>query len=34
MIMVFRGKPSKACERCRARRLRVSVGYAHGRVEG
>ena len=22
--MVFRGKPSKACERCRARRLRVS----------
>jgi hypothetical protein len=23
--MVFRGKPSKACERCRARRLRVSL---------
>jgi hypothetical protein len=22
--MAFRGKPSKACERCRARRLRVS----------
>lgn len=22
--MVFRGKPSKACERCRTRRLRVS----------
>jgi hypothetical protein len=24
LIMVFRGKPSKACERCRARRLRVN----------
>lgn len=26
--MVFRGRPSKACERCRNRRLRVSPQFA------